>query len=225
MAEFKLMSDLVTDVQRELSQVPGIGTQAYSEDYIVQLLTAGFKVVFREEFWPHLSEWFQKTLDGSTGQWSGAGVDVYVLQDVRCVYGPKDRYRPLPHLPRHINPYEIAGTTPRYVEGRNGASTGKPFRIWPLAATGTITFQARVMPDDEVFLSSSSDEVPFDDLTLVYYAAWQYIENDGSNPGQAEKLKNMFEARLAQEKKNLANLPIDLDPRMAQSNSEWVELP
>jgi hypothetical protein len=129
---------------------------------------------------------------------------------------PDGKVKPLPRLPYGVNPYEITGEVPKFVEPYNANS--KIFRVWPMEATGDVVCRIRTLPD--VF--SDSDTIDFDSIALVNGAAYQIAEDDGSNPGAIEKFKSLFENRLAQLEMQIQQmaLPIVSDPN-TNIPTEW----
>ena len=82
------------------------------------------------------------------------------------------------------------------------------FQIWPKTSTGNIIVRIRTKPDDFV----STDDIDFDAQALILGSAYDYLEDDGTNPSATQKFQGMYEARVRQLKNNLSNAPISLDP-------------
>lgn len=209
--------DMIQEVITRLSMYAGTSAQTYAEDRIGAMIQHKFDVLFDEEWWPQFCAWAEYTLDGSTGVVTAdLSSVVKEWKDIRVIHA-EDKRTPLPLLPHSINPYTLSGTTPMYVEFYDSAT--KIFRIWPLAATGDVQLHRRTKPTD----FADDDDVNFDSEALILGACWDYSEDDGANPGAIEKFKNMFEARVRQLKKQLANLPTTLTPYHKETNTEWVE--
>ena len=97
------------------------------------------------------------------------------------------------------------GTSVRHYEGRN--DTAKVFRVWPRTSTGDIDVFYRTKPDT----FTGDIEVDFDDQVLILGAAWDYLEDDGTNPGASEKMERMYLERSRQIGNNIDRSPISLD--------------
>jgi hypothetical protein len=218
-------TDLLAKVETELSQVSGYGTQTYGDDRILQLIWNTFQVCAKKVWWPHLMQWNQYALDGVTGKPTTAQKAV-VFGDIRAVFPPQAssmRGRPLSRLPNDLNPFALVGAVARYIEGLDGVTNedAKVFRVWPLTATGSVAVHERVIP--ATFLPT--DNVPFDDLALIYGACWQYFVDDGSNPRSEVKFQDLYNLRMKQLLDDYNNKPIELDPRISMTVDTWVELP
>ena len=218
MATLTQLSDRV--IQR-LSMVGGTAAQIYAEDRIAEMIQHKFDALFDERWWHQFLSWGTWTLDGSTGI---VTTDLTTLvkrfEDIRVIY--KENFNtPLSELSATtMNPYELSGTTPLFFEAN--ASTSRPFKIWPLAATGNIVVQYRTKPDT----FDPEDTVNFDDQALILGTVYDYLEDDGTNPNATQKFQNMFEARVAQLKKIADKNPISLDPITTIPQSfTFTELP
>jgi len=209
---YKTFSDLIQATVKELSQVSGTGVQLYAEDIIGRKLQSSFNMVFDELWWDQYMEWFQRTLDGTTGVVTSALTGVTRFDDIRAVFVPQS-HTPLPYLPRDFQPFVLTGTQPRFIEALTEDEPTKIIQFWPKTATGTIYIHARKKPDD----FNLDDLVKLDPDVLIFGAAWDYLESDGTVPADAQKMQVKFEARLKQLKKNYGNKPIALDPQRTQN--------
>lgn len=211
---------LITRVEQELSQAAGSGVQLYSSDRIANNLVTAFNLVFNEDWWPDYCDWFTCTLDGVTGIIT-ADIGIRRFRDIRGAWITNTEHR-LPQLPMGINPNNLIGSLPMYIEGR-GNPTGqvRPFRIWPKAATGTIEVHGRMYPSSFALTT----DIKFDDDLMAFGAAWQYSADDGHNPAQITKFQNLFDTSLKQiQRDHVSNNPIKLDPRLANIPTQWQEI-
>lgn len=218
MAHNLLFEELIQQVIRRIGQVTGTSVQVYAEDLIGDMIQHKFDVMFEEVWWSQFLHWFTATLDGTTGV---VTVDVSTLndplvrfEDIHSIF-PENSDRPLPRFPDFVNPDNVTGTTPRYIEAVSNAQ--KIFRILPITADKPINIHYRSLPERLVL----GKIVPFDSQALVLGSAYDYLEDDGTNPGATEKMSNMFESRVKQLKKSRAWLPHKLDPRSARTPDEW----
>lgn len=96
------------------------------------------------------------------------------------------------------------------------------FRILPPTSEGDITIRYRTKPNN--FILDEGMDCPFDDQAMILGAAWDFLEDQGNNPGAAEKMRIMFEARVAQLKKAFDTLPHDMGRGGAPVLDVWAEL-
>jgi len=212
-------SDLIQDTIDELAQVAGAGVQRYAEDLIASKLITTFDMVFDQLWWGGYMEWYQRTLDGTDGVVTEALTDVNKFDDVRAVFiGNSDVQ--LTITSSTINPFIITGTTPRFIEELSEDTPDKIIQFWPKTATGTVVVHARKHP----VTFNPTDIVKIDRSLMKLGAAWQYLEDDGTNPGASEKEHNMFETRLSQLVKRHNSQPIILDPQTSVLPEEWTVL-
>jgi hypothetical protein len=220
------LTQLVTRTADRLSMVAGTGVQTYADDRIAEMIQHKFDVLFDEEFWPQFLTWVTWTLDGTLGVVTADLTDeVKRFQDIRVVY-EENSDRALTRLgPLATNPFLFSGTKPIHYEALGPGATNKTtkvFNIWPKTATGNIISQYRTKPDT----FNPTDEIDFDDQALILGAAYDYTEDDGTNPNATQKFQQMFEARVKQLQGDLNSGPISLDPmRAIPTTFEFVELP
>lgn len=211
---------LITRVEQELSQAAGSGVQLYADDRIANQIVAAFNLVFEEDWFPFYCDYFTRALDGTTG-FITTDITVSRFRDIRAVW-PEFSDTQLNQLPRGINPNNIIGSRALYVEGRaNPTGQVRPFRIWPLSATGNVIIHGRNYPTTFAL----DTEILFDDDLMAFGAAWQYAADDGHNPAQITKFQKLFDTKLKQLQRDLcSNIPIKLDPRLINVPSEWQEI-
>ena len=195
--------------------VAGTGVQIYAEDRIAEMVQHKFDTLFDEVFWPHLCAWSQWTLDETLGVVTADLTDLIDRVDDIQVIFPENSNTALTKLSgTTLNPFQLSGTTPIHFDALGpdvDNVTEKVFHVWPKAATGGIVVRYRIRPSTYV----AADEVNFDDQVLILGAAYDYLEDDGTNPGATAKMLGLFEARVKQLKSNYNNAPIALDPLTA----------
>ena len=206
--------------------VSGTGVQIYAEDRIAEMIQHKFEVLFDEVFWPQFCSWHQWTLDGTLGI---VTTDLTTLltrfDDIQVIF-PESSNSALTKLAAiTTNPFELSGTVPIHYEALGPLDTNKVsrvFQIWPKSATGIIVSRIRTKPDT----FTATDEIDFDDQALIIGAAYDYLEDDGTNPNATQKMQLLFEARVKQLKNNFNDAPISLDPVTALPQTfSFVELP
>ena len=205
MAKLKVLIDRVTE---RLSQVSGTGVQIYAEDRIGEMIQHKFDILFDDLYWPQFTTWETFTLDGTLGVVTDDITSkIKRYDDIRVVY-PAGTSFGLPELPaKTLNPNRLLGVTPLYIEA-NGANAGKIFNIWPKTATGDVDVNYRTKPDD----FGPDDNIDFDSQALILGATFDYLEDDGTNPGATAKFEGMFESRRRQLRTLRQQQPIPLNP-------------
>jgi hypothetical protein len=202
------LSQLITRVQERISQAAGSGIQIYAEDRVAEMIWHKFETIFDTRFWPDYSTWETMTLDGTLGVVTTDLTDkIKRFEDIGIIY-PEDSDTPLTRVtPFSMNPNNIGGTSARVYESYMATDTSKVFRVWPRASTGNLEVFYRTKPDQFV----AEDEILFDEQALILGAAWDYLEDDGTNPNASSKMERLYLDRVDQISKNLDNDPIALD--------------
>jgi len=223
MATNVLFEVLIQSTIRRIGQVTGTAVQVYAEALVGDMLQHKFDVMFEEVWWTQFLYWLDGTLDGVTGVVT-ADVSALVdgtndialkrFEDIHTIF-PGSSNRPMGRLPDFVNPDNINGTTPRFLEASGNIQ--KIFQVHPVTATGLVKIRYRSMPEP----FKTGDTVNFDNQALILGAAFDYLEDDGTNPGATEKMSRMFEARVRQLKKSRAWLPHSLDPRVTETPDDW----
>lgn len=214
----KTMSALMTDVQRELYQSPGVSVQTYSQDRIVALIQQAYEHCVKQEFWPQFRKRETRTLDGVTGQVTVPFTDILDWEDIEAVFR-ENSDRPIPIAPASFNSlsYPPSGTTPRFIEASGDANL---FRVYPIDAVGQVLVVGR---RTQLTTFGLTDVVPFDHLALVHFAAWSYFTDDASNPASAMKHQGLFETRMAKIKDNAFDHAVQLNPHSGYVPDRWFE--
>lgn len=220
MTRFVTLNELIQRTIRRLSQVPGTSVQTYSEDRIADMLQHKFDVLFDEAWWFQFLYWRTITLDGALGiptinlQTATNPLDRF--EDIKFVM-VNDTNRKLTRLPETINPTSVTSNNARWIEEYN--LDGRVFRVLPVTSTDTLQLRYRSRPA----AFTTNDVVNFDPEALVLGATYDYLEDDGTNPGATAKFLNFFESRVKQLKLMLSQIDHDTDPRLGQTLDEWVE--
>lgn len=213
---YDTLTNLIDRITERLSLVQGTSVQTYAQDRIAAAIQHKFDILFSEIFWPQHLVWRTSALDGTLGVVTDDLTDILSdFEDIGRIY-PEDSTQPLPLLPaKSLNPFILSGTKPRfYAPIPNGESNDdKVFNIWPKTATGNIQWVFRKHPKTDTAgrLFNPSDTVTFDDHALILGATFDILEDDATNPNATQKFQSMFESRMKQLKRSLANAPIALD--------------
>lgn len=225
---FVTLNTAVSRVISALGQVPGLGTQTYSEDAIVELLQQVFDIN-SQKFWvPQQMKWFSKALDGVTGLPVSDFTNIARYEDIRAIFFGTGQ-RPLPRLPADFNPFTMTGSTALYQEPtvvgdtEPSATSNRLFRVWPLASAGTVYVHARQR--SSTLFNDGNNVIYFDDIALINGAAWMYTTDDGANPAGMGKFKEIYEERITSMQDAYNKQPIILDPRVPMGTNGWTEWP
>jgi len=207
------LSQLVQRVVTRLSMVPGVAVQVYAEDRIAEMIWHKWIMVRSELWWDELMEWQTLTQDASGRPVEnvvrelppspiGDEIVIHEYSDIQYAWHPA-RAKPLTMMPQRQNPIGAmrAGTTLYRV-----ADKAKVIRFLPI--TEGLEMMVRYKVWHSYF--QPDDVIPMDEQLLILGACYDYLEDDGTNPGQTEKFRNMFNDRLRQLKgdENEAEIPI-----------------
>jgi hypothetical protein len=211
----KTLQALTVDTERMLYQAAGINTQVYAQDVIMQKLQHAFDNCFTAEWWPSFIRREARTLDGATGKTTAPFNLIREWKDVNSVFRRNSQH-PLPTMPLSYNLLDLSpGATARFLEPSNDATL---FTVYPLGSVDDIVVVGRERPINEFI---GTDIVPFDNLALCYYAAWDYLVDDASNAGAAAKMQGLFNARMDALKDAEFDNIVLLNPRSEQIPSQW----
>ena len=221
--------DIVKAVITELSQVPGIATQVYAADRILQYVQDAFLLEIEELWWPDYMQYFGPVaLDGVTGiivsDLVGPISAITRYGDIARVW-PEGSNQRLKELPPNTNPTVFSGGS----GGARGAfmsadytTPNRPFRVWPMDSTGSVVVWARQRHN----MPLVNDTVLFlDPLLLQYDSAWMYCVDDGTVPAQCAKYQMLAQKRRTQIKSSYANQPLPLDARYPADTNQWWVAP
>ncbi len=208
-----LVQDIVSDVITEISQVPGIATQVYSQDRIRQFVQNAWLLEIDEIWWPQYMYWQTVALDGTTGSLTAdlqgpiSFIDDY--DDIQAVF-PSDSNRKLKDFPQSLNPNVFSsGSGMRFV-APDYTNAHRPFIVLPTSSTGSVTVRARQRHTLPFDLSTT---VYLDRLLLMYDACWMYTVDDGTIPAQVNKFQMLAGNRRKKLIAAFAQQPLELDPR------------
>lgn len=210
----KTVIQIVTQAERELHQSAGMAVQVYSQDLLAQYVQNGFTFIFDdvEHRWKRFESSVVYTLDGTTGHTTVPVINTFKhYEDITHVY-PGSSTRPLAGW-NGGNPSALLGLTAIFY--RPGSTD--VINCLPTSASGNITVCGKLRPAEFDIQSN----VPFDYLTLVYFAAWQYMVDDATNPAAVDKLRNLFEQRYKQMKQLSSQEPIALNGEYGNIPLTW----
>jgi len=220
-----VVSDIISAVINELSQVPGLATQVYSTPRITQFIQNAFLMEIEEMWWKDYMAMFGPIpLDGSTGlltqDLTGPISSIDNYGDIRIAWPDTSNIR-LAQLPTTMNPSTLSGTGRLFMDA-DYTIPHRPMRVFPQGAAGNVMIHARQRNKMPI---TSRDTVYLDALLLQYDAAWMYCVDDGSVPAQANKFQGMAVKRRQQMKSAQAIQPLTLDPRFPAGTDQWWTVP
>jgi hypothetical protein len=194
-----LVSDLITRVERRLSQLAGPGTQVYTQDVLLEHLTSAFNTTFDDHVWPGYQVWVTSALDGTVGVCTA---DLSAIKDsndrplpltdyldIIGVY-PDASSAPLPAAPIDVIPDLVTGTAGRYIIPYP-QRPDKVFRVLPFTATGTLYIQYSSRP---VNIDMDTD-LKVDEELLIAAATFLYLADDATNPTATNIAMGRLQAR------------------------------
>jgi hypothetical protein len=220
------LSQLVQRTVTRLSMVGGVSVQVYAEDRIAEMIWHKFVMVRDELWWDEFMDYITLTQDTDGRPVEnvvrdlpvpplGDEVVINTFTDIQYGWHPQRR-DPLRYWPRRANP------APLLVAG--GADTlymlpdqRKVVRFAPFRPGLVMTL--RVKRHYAYF--KPNDVVPMDEQLLILGACYDYLEDDGTNAGQTEKFRNMFNDRLRQLKGDENEKEIPLHPVIAPPSSGY----
>lgn len=205
------IGDIVADVITEISQVPGVATQVYSQDRIRQFVQNAWLLEIEEMWWPQY-RWTQTVaIDGGVLQDDLQGPISYIddWADIQAVF-PEGSNRKLRELPQSVNPTALVSGMQSWYIAPDYTFAHRPFRVYPSDSTGNVTVVARQMHS----LPFTTDTVVYlDRLLLMYDACWMYTVDDGTVPAQVNKFQMLAGNRRKKMIAGQAQQPLQLDPR------------
>jgi hypothetical protein len=209
-----VVSDIVSAVINELSQVPGIATQIYASGRILQHVQDALLLELEEMWWPDYMAFIGPiALDGSTGRLAadlvGPLATIMEYRDIAAVY-PSTSNRKLRELPQSMNPFLLTGGLSTYYIAPDYVVPARPFRVYPMDSTVSVVVWARQRP---VLPLMNSTIVYIDHLLLQYDACWMYAVDDGTIPAQVNKFQVLAQNRRRMVKAGYSQHSLVLDPR------------
>lgn len=218
------LSDLVQRAVTRLSMVPGVAVQVYAEDRLAEMIQHKFDTVRDMLWWDDMMEWQVLTQD-SMGRPTenvvrlmpdvpvGDEIVINQFKDVQYAWR-EGQSNPLRSISRRYNPmaYMRVGRT-----GYIAPDQTKVIRFMPYEPGRQMLIRYRkwygpFQPDDVV---------PMDDQLLVLGACYDYLEDDGTNPGQTEKFRNFYNDRLRQLLSQENDREIELSPSTYPDINGW----
>jgi hypothetical protein len=195
--------DLVTKVLQRLALVEGLDAQIYAEPRIQLAIQHKFDLIFREYWIPEYMTYQEPhVLDGVNG---------FIVTDTTSLI--KD-WRDLhsvfhegSHKPMPLAPMNVRHTNINYPSiCPAGMNSAKLFKVLPPTTTGVVYVTYRTKPDD---FEEDSDEIFMDTQLLLLGSCWDVLEGDGTNPGESDKFKMLFQDALSQFNRSQFNIPMD----------------
>jgi len=214
-----IVNDIVKAAINELSQVPGIATQVYASPRLQQFVQNAILLEIEEMWWPQLMFYQSVPIDPDSGLLAAdlvgpiSAVDEY--GDVAAVYHGGTNQK-VPELPPSVNPFSMTGAgSVRYISA-DSSTAHRPFRVWPIGATGNVDVWARQRLQTP---ATGTDKVYIDQTLILYDACWMYAVDDGTVPAQVNKYQVLAANRRKKMLARYSQHPTPLDPRY-----NWQEM-
>jgi len=94
--------------------------------------------------------------------------------------------------------------------------------VYPLTSTGNVSLYARLRPPTR-FTSDTAQEVKLDEELMLLKSLYDYLEDDASNPGAADKFLAQYEMRLDQVRQLMEGGPFLLDEENTDIPDDWFD--
>lgn len=205
------IGDIVADVITEISQVPGVATQVYSQDRIRQFVQNAWLMEIDEMWWPEYRHIQTVPIVGGRldADLVGAISAIDDWTDIQAVF-PEGSNRKLRELNQSINPSAMTGGKGLAYVIADYQTAHRPFRVLPEDSSGNVVVVARQRHP----LPFTSATIQYlDRLLLMYDACWMYTVDDGTVPAQVNKFQMLAGNRRKRLKAGYAQQPLELDPR------------
>ncbi len=191
---YKTLTQITQGVINKIGLVSGTAVQSYTEPQIKSAVQDAFYMIFRKRFWEHLSDWYTFNLDGVSGYLTADLKNIVKsFDDIRDIYAGNNNNGS--RIVKAVGNELLTNTqsaTPlfyRPVQFSSDDFESRVIKIYPVTATGPVTFFARTCPDE----FSDQSKIPFQSDMMEWAAAWMMLEVDGMNPGNAAKCQSMFQ--------------------------------
>lgn len=208
--------DIVTKVLQRLALVEGLDAQIYAEPRIQLAVQHKFDLIFREYWLPEYTTYQEvHTLDGLTGQITDSLQDkLNDWRDLHSVFW-ESSHRPLPLAPMTARDIDIQYPSLRPLAN----NITKWFKILPPTTIGKVYITYRTKPVD---FMKDSDPIMLDTQLLLLGTCWDVLEDDGTNPGAADKFRILFQDALSQFNRQKFNIPLDTIQPTRSTVNRWT---
>jgi hypothetical protein len=208
--------DIVTKVLQRLALVEGLDAQIYAEPRIQLAVQHKFDMIFREYWLPEYTIYQEPhTLDGTSGQVTEEiQGELSDWRDVHSVFW-ENSHKPLPIAPMNVRDIDIQYPSIR-PQGRN---KNRWFRVVPSNTIGKVYVTYRIKPND---FQEDSDVIYMDTQLLILGSCWDVLEDDGTNPGAADKFRVLFQDALSQFNRQTFNIPLDTVMSTRSTVNRWT---
>lgn len=195
------MSNLIQDTITRLSMVAGVSVQVYSENRIAMMIQHKFEIVRDMLWWDDMMVW-QELTQGADGRPVEnvvralpdvpVGTEIVINQYKDIQYAWDNTHsNPLKSLPKRLNPRAVMREGKTLYRVPDEASV---IRFLPFYSGK----QMMVRYKKHYGVFGPADIVPMDRELLIAGACYDYLEDDGTNPGQTDKFRNFYNDRLTQ---------------------------
>lgn len=219
------VSEAIVKVARNMSLVTGTGMSPYSDDQVSQYLGNANLLLMEKGNWPELMVTAVKTLDGTTGKATVAftSADKFATyRRIKAVF-VEGAARKIPMLTNYNNtlfdPVPELGWIPTNIV--DDPNMQYIVKIKPYTMTGRMA----IVYDAAADFDDPDTVIPIDSLLHEWIATWMWAEDDGTNPGQAEKYLNLWQDRLKDIQGNMNAGPVSLESFNGPTSTWWEQYP
>lgn len=221
------IGQIVEDAQGIIGEVAGSGVQVFSEDIMFKDVIRGFNLLFKKYDWDQYLEWFELTLDGTTGKVTEDSLEnVLDFEDIRAVHRAGES-SPLGVFSKRSNPYSLSQGTSiaawRALPVSDAGYLTKKIQILPVTAVGDINVHAKIYPED-LLTPDTETLLHLDRDMLAYSTAFMALINSGLNPDSAELAHTLMETKFKDITKALSGRHAAMGTGI-NVNRDWTQVP
>lgn len=216
------LTQLVDRTITRLSMETGTSVQIYAEDQIAEMIWHKYIMCRDELWWDDLMDYHELTQDSNGRPVENvvkelpevpAGDEIVINKFTDIQYGWSPNLRsPLKKISRRYNPQAYMRQGRTLWLGADNAKVVRFFQHTP--GLVMLVRSKRYYP-----YFAPTDEVPMDEQLMILGAAYDYLEDDGTNPGATEKFRNLFNERLDRLKSLENEQEVQLSPSPYQNES------
>jgi len=186
------VSSLVASILARLAMEDDLAVPTYTENRIIEAIKHRYTVVF-DSFW--LPEYTitqeERVLDGITGKTTAAlAYPIDRFADIRAVFHENYIYP----LPRRNTNHRLSAIDNQNMVMDSDLDVGRRFKVIPATSTGKVFVSYRTR------LTAFGDavEIPVDEQLIILGVCFDILEDDGTNPGAADKFRTFYTERMSQ---------------------------
>lgn len=183
---------LLASILARLAMEDDLSVPIYTENRIIEAIKHRYTVVF-DSFW--LPEYTitqeEHTLDGVTGK-TVAGLEYPIdrFADIRAVFHENYIYP----LPRRNTNHRLGATDNHNMVMDSDLDVDRRFKVIPKISTGKVYVSYRTRLTEFI----GPTVIPIDEQLIILGVCFDILEDDGTNPGAADKFRTFYAERMSQ---------------------------